>query len=376
MPGKDRKKYIENARKIVLKLGTKVLLDHYQDINKKSVDRLVEDIVYLREKGYEFSIVSSGAVGFGMRMLEVDKRPTTLKRVQALASVGQNVLMDNWTNLFQAKGIHVGQILLTYDIIENRQRFLYARDCLKSLIGYGAIPIVNENDSVAVDELKFGDNDLLSALTANLMDADLLILFTDTDGLFDKNPHQHPDARRLSYLDTVTDDMFDCIEDKQDDLSIGGMGSKLKAAQLSTGCGTGVVITNGCDPRLREILSSEDIGTFIKPGKTYAKKRKKWIFFNQKIKGRLYIDSGAETALLHHLKSLLPGGVVRIEKDFPAGSIVGIFNTKNEMIGKGISYYSSKDIDRIKGHKSDEIEAILGKPFYSEIIHRDNMIIL
>lgn len=376
MPGNNRKEYIEKSRKIVLKLGTKVLLNHYQSINKRSVKRLVEDIAFLREQDYEFSIVSSGAVGFGMSILDVEKRPTTLKRVQALASVGQNILMDKWTNLFRTKNIHVGQILLTYDIIENRQRFLYARDCLKSLIGYGAIPIVNENDSVAVDELKFGDNDLLSALTANLMDADLLILFTDTDGLFDKNPHQYPDAKRLSYLDCITDSMFDYIEDKHDDLSIGGMASKLKAAQLSTGCGTAVVITNGCEPRLREILASEDIGTFIKPGKTYAKKRKKWIFFNQKIKGRLYVDSGAEEALVHHLKSLLPGGVVRIEKDFPAGSIVGIFNNQNEMIGKGISYYSSKDIERIKGHKSDDIEAILGKPLYSEIIHRDNMIIL
>ena len=372
----DRDAYIDKTKKIVLKLGTKVLLNHDKNSDKSQIKGLIRDIAHYHSMGIEFSIVTSGAVGFGMDVVGLETRPTNLKNIQALASVGQTMLMEKWHQLFQEVGLSVGQILLTYDIIENRQRFLYARDCLKSLIGYGAIPIVNENDSVAVDELKFGDNDLLSALTANLMDADLLILFTDTDGLFDKNPHQHPDARRLSYLDTVTDDMFDCIEDKQDDLSIGGMGSKLKAAQLSTGCGTGVVITNGCDPRLREILSSEDIGTFIKPGKTYAKKRKKWIFFNQKIKGRLYIDSGAETALLHHLKSLLPGGVVRIEKDFPAGSIVGIFNTKNEMIGKGISYYSSKDIDRIKGHKSDEIEAILGKPFYSEIIHRDNMIIL
>ena len=200
MPEDRRKEYINKSRKIVLKLGTKVLLTHYQDINKESVNRLIEDIAYLRDQDYEFSIVSSGAVGFGMKVLETEKRPTALNRVQALASVGQNVLMDRWTSMFQAKGIHVGQILLTYDIIENRQRFLYARDCIKSLIGYGVIPIVNENDSVAVDELKFGDNDLLSALTANLMDADLLVLFTDTDGLFDKNPHQYPDAKRLSYL--------------------------------------------------------------------------------------------------------------------------------------------------------------------------------
>jgi len=320
--------------------------------------------------------VTSGAVGFGMKILGIEKRPTTLKKIQALASVGQSVLMERWTDLFKQYDIPVGQILLTYDIIENRNRFLHARDCMKSLIDFGAIPIVNENDSVAVDELKFGDNDTLSALTANLMDADLLVLFTDTDGIYDKNPHHYQDARRIRFLDKIADDTFALIEDKQDNYSIGGMASKLKAAQLSVSCGTGVVITDGNTPRLREILQGEDFGTFIKPGKTYAKKRKKWIFFNQKIKGKIYVDDGAEEALVHHMKSLLPGGIVRTERNFLEGSIVGIFNQRDVMIGKGITYYSSSDIERIKGLRTDEVEEKIGEQFYTEIIHRDNMIIL
>lgn len=372
----DRKTYIQNGRKIVIKLGTKVLLSHCQHLHNKRIIKLIDDIAWYIHKGYGFSIVSSGAVGFGMRLLGIEQRPTDLKKIQACASLGQSLLMQKWNELFSKRDIHVGQILLTYDIIENRQRFLYARDCIKALINYHIIPIVNENDSVAVDELKFGDNDTLSALTANLMDADLLILFTDTDGVFNKNPHKYKDAKRIPFIDHLNDDIFKLIDDKQDQLSSGGMRSKLIAAQRSIKGGCGVIITNGYHPDLRALLNGKDVGTFIKPDKKYIKKRKNWIFLNHRIKGKVFIDEGAAEALKHHLKSLLPGGVVKTEQNFPEGSIVGIFDMENRIIGKGISYYSSVDIDRIKGHRTSEIEKILGERFYDVVIHRDNMIIL
>jgi glutamate 5-kinase len=371
-----RDTYIRKSRKIVLKLGTKVLLTHYQDINKNRIMQMVEEIAFFREKGYEFTIVTSGAVGFGMNRFGLDQRPTALNRIQALASVGQCLLMERWTQLFNQFDIRVGQILLTYDIIENRQRFLYARECLKTLLDYKAIPIVNENDSVSVEELKFGDNDILSALTANLMEADLLILFTDTDGVFDRNPHKYPDAKIIPLIEKIGNDTFNLIEDKHDPLSVGGMKSKLRAAQLSAQCGTGVVITSGQDPRLGNILEGENVGTFIKPEKSISKKRKKWIFFNQKIRGRIIVDKGAENALVNQLKSLLPGGVVQTEEQFSQGSIIGIFNTDNEMIAKGITKFSNDEIEKIKGHRTDEIASILGRESGNEVVHRDDLIIL
>jgi len=371
----DRSIYIANARKIVLKLGTKVLLSHYKDVNTKRINQLIQDVVYFKQKGYTFSIVTSGAIGFGMNLLGIEKRPTALKKIQALASIGQSLLMEKWTTFFHENGVRVGQILLTYDIIENRKRFLYARDCFNALFEYDAVPIVNENDSVAVDELKFGDNDTLSALTANLIDADLLVLFTDTDGVFTKNPYKHRDAEYIKYIKEINDEFLRVTEDKEDELSTGGMKSKLMAARLAAESGTSVVITNGYNPKLRAILEGKEIGTFIKPKPTYTKKRKRWIFFNQRIKGKIIVDRGAEEALVRHSKSLLPGGVVRTEKDFYEGSIVGIFNIDNKMIGKGITYYSSKDIAEIKGKKTSQIRSIMGKDYYDEIIHRDNMVI-
>jgi glutamate 5-kinase len=369
--------YITKARKVILKLGTKVLLSHEKDLEREKIHRLIEDIAHYRSKGYEFYIVTSGAVGFGMKALGVETRPTDLKKIQALASVGQGLLMQKWNDVFSRFGIPVGQILLTYDVIENRKRFLHARDCLNALEEYGAIAIINENDSVSVDELKFGDNDTLSAVASNLIEADLLVLFTDTDGVFTQNPHKHPEAQRIPLIEEVNDEVMSLIEDKHNQLSLGGMQSKLKAAQMSATAGTGVIITDGFAPNLRAILEGQDVGTFVKPANTFVKEKKKWIFFNQKIKGKIYVDQGAENALVNHLKSLLPGGVVRTEESFDEGALVGVFNSQGEMIGKGITFYSTEEIQRIKGHRSDEIRRDLEgeRRFNEEIIHRDNMIV-
>ena len=368
--------HIEKARKVVLKLGTRVLLSHHNDMNKSRIEKLVDDIVAFRNQGYQFSIVTSGAVGFGMNLMGVAKRPTDLKKIQALASIGQSLLMQKWNRVFSRHDIHVGQILLTYDVIENRKRFLYARDCLNALIEYGIIPVVNENDSVAVDELKFGDNDTLSALTAHLMDADLLVLFTDTDGIYTGNPHENAQAMRISYVDSITEELFKGIEDAKNDLSIGGMKSKLMAADFSVKGGTAVVIAEGYKPNLKAILEGRDVGTFIRPDARTVRNKKRWIFSNQKIKGKIYIDRGAEEAIVHRLKSLLPGGVVKTEKNFAEGSIVGIYNLQEKLVGKGISYFSGRDLEKIKGHKTDEIKKILGEDTYEEVVHRDNLIIL
>ena len=371
-----RRDDILQARKIVIKIGTKVLLNHYKNPDQSHIEHLAADIVKYYRKNTEFSIVTSGAVGFGMDVVGLESRPSGIKHIQALASIGQSLLMQKWHQLFEKHDIHVGQILLTYDIIENRQRYLHARDCLQSVLAYHAIPIVNENDSVAIDELKFGDNDTLSALTAILMDADLLILFSDIAGLYNKNPHRYADAERISYVDKISEHTYSLIEDRQNPLTMGGMKSKLDAAERSTQMGTSVIIADGMNPDLDAILQGKDIGTFFKPEKKYEKKRKRWIFFNHKIKGKIIVDQGAEQALVQHSKSLLPGGITSVEGEFAEGSIVGIYNQNHQMLGKGISQYSSEDIQKIKGQRTEDIRNVHLDNYYDEVIHRDNMIII
>ncbi len=372
-----RKASIRSSKRIVLKLGTKVLLSHYQSGGKnEEILKLIDDIAAYQKKGYEFAIITSGAVGFGMDMLGIKARPNDLKKKQALASIGQALLMQKWNKLFASRGLNTGQILVTYDIIENRKRFLHTRDCLLSLFRYGAIPIINENDSVAVDELKFGDNDNLSALVSSLIDADLLILYTDTDGLFTANPHKNDNAKRISFLDKIDNKTFELIDDKINAFSLGGMTSKLQAALRSTQGGANVIITNGFTPNLKAILKGEDIGTYIKADQKFQSKRKRWIFFNHRIKGKIYVDAGAEKALVTGNKSLLPGGVVHAEGAFQEGSIVGIYNQEHQMIAKGISYYNSWDVERIKGLRTANINKSDVKRYYDEIVHRDNMIIM
>ncbi len=371
----ERRAAVRRARRVVIKLGTKVLLALHDKKGSPELMQLISDIAAYREKGYEIALVTSGAVGFGMEQLELGTRPPGLKKKQALASVGQALLMQKWNDLFKHWGIPTGQVLVTYDIIENRKRFLYTRDCLLSLFRYGAIPIINENDTVSVDELKFGDNDALSALIASLIDAELLILFTDTDGLYTRNPQKYQDAERISILDKIDESSFELIDDSQNALSLGGMTSKLQSAQLAVSGGTSVVITNGFTPGLKRVLEGEDMGTFIHADSRFQSKRKRWIFFNTRVKGKIFVDDGAAKALIKGNKSLLPGGVTHTEGRFLEGNIVGIYNKHSTMIAKGISYYPSTDVEKIKGKKTGNINKKDVKRYYDEIIHRDNLII-
>lgn len=371
-----REEYIKNVKRIVIKLGTKVLLSHHNDIDRGRITKLVEDIAALKKKGYEIIIVSSGAVGFGMSSLHLDRRPNKLKNVQALAAIGQNLLMQDWSAIFATQGITIGQVLLTYGVLEDRRRYLHAKGCMNALLEYGAVPIVNENDTVSVEEIKFGDNDALSAITALLTDADLLVLFTDTDGLFDSNPKDNANAARLDFINKVDDNIMALVQDKTNSWSLGGMQSKLTAAKRSSESGTAVVIADGFNPRLADILEGKTIGTFIKPQKSKINGKKKWISFNTKIKGTLVVDDGAAKALAGRRKSLLPSGITAVEGEFKEGAVVGIANLNGEIIARGMTYYSSTDVRRILGKKSEQIEKIIGKTYYDEVIDRNNLILV
>jgi glutamate 5-kinase len=370
----DRSKYIGNARRVVLKLGTKVLLSHHNDIDRARIGKLVDDIAAFRNKGYEFILVSSGAVGFGMSSLLLKARPERLKRIQALAAIGQNLLMQDWSDIFSKQGIHIGQILLTYGVFEDRKRYLHAKDCITALLEYGAVPIVNENDSISVDELKFGDNDALSSITALLADADLQILFTDTDGVYDRNPRKDASAGKLDTIEKLSDELIQSIQDRQNGLSIGGMRSKLAAAKMSADSGTAVVVADGFNPDLRGILNGEPVGTFIKPKKVRINAKKKWIFFNTKIRGNIVVDDGAANAVRQSRRSLLASGVVGVEGEFSDGAVVGIRTRDRELIARGVTYYSSADLKKIMGKKTEEIRAVLGRRDYDEVVDRNNMV--
>jgi glutamate 5-kinase len=371
----NRKFYLKNLKRITIKLGTKVVLS--SNINDKSnFKKFIEDIVEIKNSGYEVVIVSSGAVGLGMDKLGITKRPKELNKIQALASIGQNLLMNKWANIFSDYNISVGQILLTYDVIQNRQRFLYARDTFNSLLKYGVIPIVNENDAIAVDELKFGDNDTLSSITASMLDSDLLILYTDTDGIYDDNPKLNPKARRIPFIEKIDSNILSLIKDKENDLSTGGMTSKIMAARASSNAGIPCVIALGTNPRLKEIIEGHDIGTFIKPRFLQIPARKRWIQFNKKISGGIILDDGASKIIPKKNVSILPIGVINTIGSFNEGDLIGVYNSNMQLLAKGLVYYNSDQVQKIKQMKTSEIQKMYKWFVYDEIIDRNNLIIL
>ena len=370
---KDRS-FIKKARRIVLKIGTNAIFNPL--FKEEDLKRLIDEIVTYKKKGYEFIIVSSGAIFCGMKKLNLENRPKSLRKKQALASIGQNILMEKWVKAFEKHNISVSQVLFTYDIVENRQRFVCTQNCFSAIREYGAIPIVNENDSISVEELNFGDNDNLSVFTALLIDADLLILFTDTNGIFNKNPHKYKNAKRISHINKIDESIFNQIEDKESDVSKGGMKSKLHSAKYAIDSGVGVVIADGKKPMLDDILKTYDIGTFIEPKKDKKKSKKNWLIFNEKIKGKIFVDEGAKKSILEKRTSLLPIGVTKVSGNFIKGEVVGVFDAKNKIFARGISFYSNNEIDKIKGLKTKNIQTLLDNKTPPEIIDRNNMIII
>ena len=365
---------IKKARKIVLKIGTKALFNPF--FKDKDLKKLIKEIVSYKKKGYEFIIVSSGAVFCGMEKLKLKNKPKSLRKKQALASIGQNILMNKWANTFKQHNIPVSQVLFTYDIVENRQRFVCTQNCFSEIKEYNAIPIVNENDSISVEELNFGDNDNLSVFTSLLIDADLLILFTDIDGIFNKNPHKYKNAKRISYIKKIDESIFAQVEDKESDVSKGGMKSKLHSAKHAIDAGISVVIANGKNFALDEILKAKDVGTFIEPKKGKGKEKRNWLIFNEKIKGKIFVDNGAKKAILENRKSLLPIGITRVTGEFSKGAVIGVFDEVSKLFARGISFYSNSEIEKTKGLSTKKIQKIFNNKTYAEVIDRNNMIIL
>jgi glutamate 5-kinase len=371
----SRKQILKSVRRFVVKVGSGVLTEA-NGLNLAVIDHLTTDICSLRKKGIEVILVSSGAIACGLKKIGLPRRPQSVSQQQAVAAVGQSSLMMAYEEAFGRHGYKVAQILATRDDLTHRRRYLNARNTLLTLLSWRIIPIINENDTVVVDEIKFGDNDNLSAMVTNLSEAQLLVNLTNIDGLFDKDPRIHKDARLIKVVEKVDRKVSRCASSIPGFLGKGGMDSKVKAAQKVALAGVPTIIANGLKPHiLKQIFMGEEEGTLFLPNKVPLKSRKHWIAFTKSTKGELVIDPGAEKAILESGKSLLPSGIILVKGKFSRGNSVLLIDENGKKIAVGMVNYHSGDVKKIMGAKSSEIESILGYRYDDEVIHRDNLVL-
>ncbi len=367
-------------KRIIAKFGTNLLTGGTGRLDLDIMSTLVRQIVQLHSQGHEVIIVSSGAVAAGRQKLGTTREQRGIPFKQVLASVGQSHLMYTYEQLFSKHNIIIAQALLTKSDLLDRAGYLNARNTLLALIELGVICIVNENDVVATDELgelTFGDNDNLSAMVANLVDADLLALLTDIDGLFTADPQRDPEARLIPMVDKIDTEIERLAGGTLSSCGVGGMITKLEAAKLATASGVTVVIANGRKPDiLLEIASGKNMGTIFPPRTSKMESRKRWMLSGLASKGKLIIDDGAVLALKKHNRSLLPAGVVSVEGEFQRGDVVDIFDSHGNHIGCGMPNYNARDINIIKGAHSRAISRLLGYEYGTEVIHRNNMVLI
>lgn len=368
----------ESARRIVIKVGSRVLIRADGRPNAAAFRMLSDQVSDLCREGREVVLVSSGAIGAGMEALGLRKRPTHLPDMQMAAAVGQTRLMSRYADCFARKRQRVGQVLLTHDGLKHRERHLNARHTLLNLLHHGIVPIVNENDAVAVDDIKFGDNDMLAAMVSVLVNADLLILLTTVNGLYRETASGR---RRIPYLEYVTKETLALSNGKGDHLSTGGMSSKLESAQMAVKAGATAVIANGRTTGIiKRILQGENVGTWV-PSTRFSRERlftgkQRWIAFFHRAEGALVVDDGARDALIEKGRSLLPIGIRSVEGAFSVGAMVNIKTADGQTIARGLVEYDSRAIERIKGRRTSEIQKALGSKDYDEVIHRDDMVLL
>jgi len=371
----NRKLSFERAKRVVVKIGSNVLTQN-NGLNLKAIRSITRQICRLIDDGREVILVTSGAMASGFRKVGLSKRPDELPKRQAVAAVGQAGLIMEYEKAFGRYHKKVAQILLTSEDLSNRKRYLNARNTLYTLLAWQVVPIINENDTVSVEEIQLGDNDNLAAMITLLMEADILINLTDIEGLFDKDPRIHHDAELIPEVTTITKSTEQYASEIPGALGTGGMISKIRAASKVNSAGVPMVIAKGDNPNiLMKLFSDEAHGTFFMPRKEKLASRKCWIAFSLKPRGTIKIDDGAANAILKHGKSLLPSGIVAVEADFNIGDAVEFKDRNNEILGVGLANYSAADIRKIMGLKSKQIKAVLGHKAYDEVIHRDNLAI-
>jgi glutamate 5-kinase len=366
--------------RIVVKLGTSLLTGGSDHLNENTMSRLVAQVAQLHRQGLELLVVSSGAIAAGRYKLGLTKKLRGIPFKQVFSSVGQSRLMLTYEQLFGRHDITVAQALLTRADLSDRAGYLNARNTLLALLEFRVLCIVNENDVVAVDEIqeaRFGDNDNLSAMVANLVDADLLLLLTDTAGLYTADPRRDPDARLIPHVERIDSKVEQLAADTAGGLGIGGMMTKIEAARLATASGITVIIADGREPDvIVKLAAGEAIGTCFWPLTDKLESRKRWMVSGLSTRGGLAVDSGAARALRKQNRSLLATGIKKVEGGFQRGDVVTIYDHKGSILGCGISNYSSTDIGTIKGAHSKKIAILLGYDYGSEVVHRNNLVVL
>ena len=372
-----REEILENIQRIVVKVGTSTLTNENGHLDIEKIRKIVLELSNLQDKGYDVILVSSGAVGAGMGLLNINEKPKTLAEKQMLSAVGQVSLMQIYQTLFKEHNKIVGQLLLTKEEFSNRKRYLNMRNVCNAFLKRKIIPIINENDAIVSNALKIkvGDNDTMSALVSGLIDADLLIILSDIDGLYNKNPRKYEDANLIHIVGDINEDIKKMAGAEGSKFGTGGMVTKIIAAEMVTKIGTSLVIASGDEPKnITRIVEKENIGTlFVKKNKKISL-RKYWLAYGPSKEGALTIDNGAKTALKNG-KSLLSVGIKSVEGTFDKGAIVEIEDLKGKVIATGISNYSSEEINLIKGEQSENIEEILGYKYDDAVIHIDNVAI-
>ena len=368
---------IQQAKRIVIKVGSSTLCYDNGHLNLERIEKIVRQISDLANQGKEMILVSSGAVGAGLAPLGFKERPRDIVLRQASAAVGQGVLLHMYERMFREYGHTVGQILLTRADSTSRHSYLNLRNTLNALLRLGVIPIINENDVVAIEEFKIGDNDTLSATVATIVDADLLIILSDIEGVFTANPQNDPTAQLIEEITDITPEIEELAGGAGSKLGTGGMYTKIQAAKIAVNAGVTMVIASGAlEGVVRNILSGENIGTIFPAKEQHLQVRKSWLAFGAMIKGELVVDEGCEKALITEGSSLLSVGIVEVKGTFDQGNSVRILSKQGREIARGLANYNSEEIKKICGKNTNNISKILGSKLYDEVIHRDNMVIM
>ena len=372
-----RRELLKSVKRVVVKIGSRVLTDDDGVLDHAVIGRICGDIALLRERGKQVVVVSSGAIAAGRSELGLTEKPKTIPQKQAAAAIGQTRLMRAYEEALAPHGLKAAQLLLTSEDLGSRQRFLNARATIDTLLGFGIIPVINENDTVVVDEIKFGDNDNLSALVTNVAESDLLVILTDVEGLYSADPGKDPAARLIPLVQGITRELERSAGGSASSIGTGGMSTKVSAAKKAGKNGVPTVLVAGKRAGiLSAVMRGEEVGTLFLPQGAGLKGRKHWIAYTLKPAGRVTVDDGARNVLQKKGKSLLPSGVVGVDGRFERGACVRVCGLDGSEFARGLSDYSSSEIARLAGHKSSEIEELLGYRYADVIIHRDNLVVI
>ncbi len=372
----NRKETFQCARRWVVKIGSALLTNDGQGLDAGAIAGWVAQMAHLRRQGIELVLVSSGAVAAGMTRLGWTRRPDSIHELQAAAAVGQMGLVQTYEQEFQRYGLHTAQVLLDHDDLSSRQRYLNARSTIRTLTKLGVVPVVNENDTVVTDEIRFGDNDTLGALVANLIEADLLVILTDQHGMYDSDPRTNPNAKLLSEI-SAADARLDAMAGDGGRLGRGGMITKVKAARLAARSGANSIIVGGrLDNVLTRLHKGENLGTLMLAEQQPQAARKRWLAGHLQTRGTLTLDDGAVKVLRQQGKSLLPVGVKQVHGNFTRGEMVVCVDANGNEIARGLVNYNADEARKIIGQSSDRIESLLGYRDDEELIHRDNLVLV